>query len=116
MPLHIERHDRVALLTIDDAERKNALTLPLVDEIIAAFESLEHQDSIGAVVITGAGTAFCAGADTSALAAFSREETTAEERAEVQKIYDGFLRVLRSSLPTVAAVVFKLKVTCVGSV
>lgn len=104
MPLHIERHDRVALLTLDDPDRKNALSLPLVDEIIAAFDDFESDDSIGAVVITGAGTVFCAGADTSALAAFSSADATPEERAGVSKVYDGFLRVLRSTLPTIAAV------------
>ena len=104
MPLHVEMHDRVALLTVDDPERKNALTLPLVDEIISTFDSLEADDNVGAVVITGAGTVFCAGADTSALAAFSRDDSSDEERAQVAKVYDGFLRVLRSDLPTVAAV------------
>ncbi len=104
MPLHVERHDRVAVLTLDDAERKNALTLPLVDEIVTAFDDLETDDTIGAVVVTGAGSVFCAGADTSALAAFARDDSTDEERTQVAKVYDGFLRVLRSDLPTIAAV------------
>ena len=104
MPLRIDIHDRVALLTLDDPDRKNALTLPLVDEIISTFDALEADDEIGAVVMTGAGTVFCAGADTSALAAFARDDSSEEERAQVAKVYDGFLRVLRSDLPTVAAV------------
>ena len=104
MPLHIEQRDRVAILTIDDPERKNALTNPLVDEIVEAFDRIEHDDSIGAVVITGAGTVFCAGADTSALAAFSQAGASESDRAGVAKVYDGFLRVLRSTLPTIAAV------------
>ncbi len=104
MPLHVERHDRVALLTLDDPERKNALTLPLVDEIITTFDELEADENIGAVVITGAGTVFCAGADTSALAAFASDDASEADRAGVSKVYDGFLRVLRSSLPTIAAV------------
>ncbi len=104
MPLHIERRERVALLTLDDADRKNALTTPLVNEIIDAFDVLEIDDAIGAVVLTGAGTVFCAGADTSALAAFASDDSSPVERADVAKVYEGFLRVLRSDLPTVAAV------------
>ena len=104
MPLHVERRGRVAVLTLDDPDRKNALSIPLVDEIITTFDQLESDDEIGAVVITGKGSVFCAGADTSALAAFARDDSTEEERAGVAKVYDGFLRVLRSPLPTIAAV------------
>jgi enoyl-CoA hydratase len=63
--VHIDGH--VATVTLDDAERRNALTIDLVDEIVATFDALETGDTIGAVVITGAGPAFCAGADLSDL-------------------------------------------------
>jgi enoyl-CoA hydratase len=58
---------------------------------------------VGAVVLTGAPPAFCSGADTSSLGALSNAETDGDRRGVVS-IYEGFLRVLRSSLPTVAAV------------
>lgn len=103
MPLHVERRDRVAVLTLDDAERRNALTMPLVEEIVTAIDELEADAAIGALVITGAAPAFCSGADTSALGRFA-DTTDAEERGSIVTVYDGFLRVLRSSLPTVAAV------------
>ncbi len=55
------------------------------------------------MVLTGEPPAFCSGADVAALGSLSeqRDET---ERRQVTSIYEGFLRVLRSSLPTVAAV------------
>lgn len=94
--LHVERHDRVAVLTLDDPKRRNALSSQLVGEIGAAFDELEADDGTGAVVVTGAAPAFCAGADLGDLGSAGADE--------LQFIYDGFLRVARSPLATVAAV------------
>lgn len=92
---------RVALVTIDDPDRRNALTLPLVAEMTATFDAIEADDEVGAVVLTGAGPAFCAGADLSHLGS-GDDDTSAREG--LLAIYEGFLRVTRSPLPTVAAV------------
>ena len=89
-------HDAVATVTLDDPDRRNALSLDLVDELSTTFDWLETNDEVRAVVVTGAGKAFCAGADLSHLGA-SREEG-------LRAIYEGFLRVARCPLPTVAAV------------
>jgi enoyl-CoA hydratase len=86
----------VATLTLDEADRRNSLTLPMVTEIVAAVDALEADDAVGALVVTGAGSAFCAGADLGHLGA-SREEG-------LRNIYEGFLRIGRSTLPTIAAV------------
>jgi enoyl-CoA hydratase len=51
------------LVTIDDPERYNALTTGMVDELLAAFAALRVDRSVRAVVITGAGRGFCAGAN-----------------------------------------------------
>ena len=101
MPLHVNRHGRVAVLTLDDAERRNALTAPLVAEIMAAMDDIDADPEVGAIVVTGAAPAFCSGADVNALAAMANGT---EEPADVRDIYAGFLRVLDSPLPTVAAV------------
>lgn len=102
--VRIERRDRVALLTLDDPDRRNALSRPLVGDIVAALEELEADDDVGALVVTGAPPAFCAGADLSDLAARG-DDLDDEAAAEgLRAIYEGFLRVARSSLPTVAAV------------
>ena len=94
--LRLEHHDRVAVLTLDDPKRRNALSPGLVAEIGAAFDELEADDVTGAVVVTGAAPAFCAGADLGDLRTAGKDE--------LERIYQGFLRVARSSLPTVAAV------------
>jgi enoyl-CoA hydratase len=101
--VEVEQHDQVAVVRLVDRERRNAMTLPMVDEIVATFDALEADDTTGAVVVTGAPPAFCSGADVAALGALS-ERDSHEGRGEVRGIYEGFLRVLRSSLPTVAAV------------
>jgi enoyl-CoA hydratase len=92
----VDTERRVATLVLNAPERRNSLTLPMVAEIVAAFDELEGRDDVGAVVVTGAPPAFCAGADLGHLGE-SRE-------AGLRDIYEGFLRVGRSSLPSIAAV------------
>jgi enoyl-CoA hydratase len=99
VPLRVERRDRVAILTLDDPDRRNALSPELVDEIVAAMTAVEADDGIGALVVTGAPPAFCSGADVTAL-----KSMQGRDASEVRSIYDGFLSVRASSLPTVAAV------------
>ncbi len=95
-----ETHAGVATVTLADAERRNALTLPMVNEIVDLFDELEDDPAVGAVVVTGDGPAFCAGADLSHLS--SSADGGAE--AGLRAIYEGFLRIGRSPLPTLAAV------------
>jgi enoyl-CoA hydratase len=102
LPLHVERRDRVAVLTLDDPDRRNALTAGLVDEIVAAVNDLEGDETVGGLVVTGAPPAFCSGADVGSLAAMSSQ--SGGKDATLPSIYEGFLRVYRCTLPTVAAV------------
>jgi enoyl-CoA hydratase len=94
--LRSEIEDGVAVVTLDAPARRNALSLGLVDEIEAAFDAIESDPDVGAVVVTGAPPAFCAGADLSHLGSSQREG--------LSRVYEGFLRVGRSPLPTIAAV------------
>jgi len=102
--LHIDRHERVTVLTLDEPERRNALTAGLVADIVSAFDALEADPDTGAVVITGTAPAFCAGADLANLTALADTDREGNDPGAVREIYDGFLRVLDSPLPTVAAV------------
>jgi enoyl-CoA hydratase len=97
-----DRSGGVAVVTLDDPDRRNALDLAICDELIAAFDALEADDEVGAVVVTGAPPAFCAGADLSHLGASGRDDSGA--RRGLLAVYEGFLRVARSPLPTIAAV------------
>jgi len=55
--------DRVATITLDRADALNALTVPLKEELLAALARVGADPAFGAVVLTGAGRAFCAGQD-----------------------------------------------------
>lgn len=88
--------DRVATLTLNNPSERNTLTAPMVTEIVAAMDAIEADDGVGAVVVTGAAPAFCAGANLGNLA-----EAT---EGSLGSIYEGFLRIARSPLPTLAAV------------
>ena len=61
--LRLEVADRVATITLDRADALNALTVPLKEELLAALARVGADPAIGAVVLTGAGRAFCAGQD-----------------------------------------------------
>lgn len=92
----VEVADAVATLTLNNPDERNTLTAPMVAEIVAAMDAIEADTSVGAVVVTGNGPAFCAGANLGNLA-----EATDES---LGSIYEGFLRIARSPLPTLAAV------------
>lgn len=102
MPLHLDRHDAVAVLTLDDSERRNALSPEMVDAAIATMRALEADETVGAVVVTGAGSTFCSGADLGNLVALTDAE--GGDPTDVRAIYDGFLVFRDSPLPTIAAV------------
>ena len=59
----IDKADGVATVTLNRPTAMNALSRALRKELVAAFASLKQDDSIGAVILTGAGKAFCAGLD-----------------------------------------------------
>lgn len=86
----------VATLTLNNPDERNTLTAPMVAEILAAMDTIEGDSSIGAIVVTGTAPAFCAGANLGNLATASG--------SSLGTIYEGFLRIARSPLPTIAAV------------
>ncbi len=92
--VQVENH--VALITINDPERRNAVTAEISAGLRAAVDAAEANTDVHALIVTGAGKAFCAGADLTALG-----EATEDG---LRTIYDGFLAVADCTLPTIAAV------------
>jgi enoyl-CoA hydratase len=88
--------DGVATLTLNNPDERNTLTAPMVAEIIAAMDAIEADEAVGALVVTGTPPAFCAGANLGNLAE--------ADGTSLGTIYEGFLRIARSPLPTIAAV------------
>jgi enoyl-CoA hydratase len=94
--IRFERRDRVAVITVSDPARRNAMAVDLATDLVAAVRRAEQDDGIGAIVVTGEPPGFCAGADLSQLGA-SKDDG-------LRTIYQGFLAVAECTLPTVAAV------------
>ena len=94
--IEVTRRDRVAIITLNDPTRRNALNLQLCAELVEAVDAIEADAGLGAVVVTGNPPAFCAGADLSQLGESQRDG--------LKQIYSGFLRVASCTLPTIAAV------------
>ena len=92
-----EIEDGVATVTLNHPEVRNAVSLDMNRELDAAFDRLEADESVGAVVLTGTAPAFSAGANLDELLA-------ADDLKTLSSIYAGFLRVAHTPLPTVAAV------------
>jgi 2-(1,2-epoxy-1,2-dihydrophenyl)acetyl-CoA isomerase len=61
--LRLEVTDRVATITLDRPDALNALTVPLKEELLAALRQVGSDQAVRAIVLTGAGRAFCAGQD-----------------------------------------------------
>ncbi len=55
--------DRVLTITLNRPERLNAFTVQMAEDLIAAFNRASDDDAVGAIIVTGAGRAFCAGMD-----------------------------------------------------
>jgi enoyl-CoA hydratase len=92
--VHIDHN--VAVITINDPDRRNAVTAEISAALRSAVNAAEANQDVHALIVTGAGKAFCAGANLTALG-----EATEDG---LRVIYDGFLAVANCALPTIAAV------------
>ena len=99
----IERDGNVAVLRLTAADRRNALTVEMAADMIAACEAIDADAGIGAVVVTG-GAYFCAGGHRDMLAAAGRDPAAPEAFAGLTTVYRSFARVGELVPPTVAAV------------
>lgn len=99
--LRVEVDGPVATLTLDRPAALNALTVPVKVGLREALESIAADPSVRAVILTGAGRAFCAGQDLA-----EREEPDAAPLdVEVRERYNPIIRALRSmGQPVIAAV------------
>lgn len=94
----------VALLTLNAPERRNALTVAMAEQLVAACETLDSDHEVGAVVVRGEDGFFCAGGDRSTLDAAGRDPADPEVYAGLGAVYRSFARVGELEAPTLAAV------------
>src|SRR5256885_4899922 len=96
----VDREAPLAILRLNRPERLNAVSRELIEDVIGALDMLEADADVRAIVLTGAGRAFCAGADLA-------ERRTLDERAVMvhrKRVVALFDRVARCETPLVAAV------------
>jgi len=97
----------IATITLNRPEKLNAFTNTMLHEIIAALDKSDADDDVRAVIVTGAGRAFCAGADlSSGGATFSRGGSDVAGVDNVPRDGGGLvaLRIFDSKKPVIAAI------------
>ena len=102
-----EVSEQIATITLNRPDKLNSFTNRMLKEIIAAFDESDADDNVRAVIVTGSGRAFCAGADLS-----GRGETFAKGGSDVKAktgvMRDGgglvSLRIFESKKPVIGAI------------
>jgi enoyl-CoA hydratase len=114
--LRIEKAEGIATLTLNRPEARNALNRELRDAIRSAFAALEHDEAIGAVILTGAGAAFCAGLDLKELSQPGRDrgsDQPAESAHDIVQLIENFDRPVIGAINGVAVTGgFELALAC----
>ncbi|HEX7410185.1 MAG TPA: crotonase/enoyl-CoA hydratase family protein [Candidatus Binatia bacterium] len=99
--------ERIVTITLQRPEKLNAFTGRMCRELISAFERADADDDIRVVIVTGAGRAFCAGADLSeGGATFDSEVRGRDETLDTHRDGGGLvtLRIFESKKPVIAAI------------
>ena len=101
--IRFEPRGRVGLLTLDRPDRLNAISARMMDEIEAVLDAVTENDDLGAVVVHGAGRAFCSGYDLKDDAVTPSADAESW-RARLARDLDFLLRFWNLPKPTIAAV------------
>lgn len=104
--------DGIATVTLNRPEKMNSFTGQMRDDLVAVFDETDADDAVRVVIVTGAGRAFCAGADLSGGAKtfdYAAQGVAARERYRVGDVYrDGggvaTLRMFNSLKPVIGAI------------
>jgi len=101
--LRLERpRDGVALLVLDNPDQRNAMSEEMTASWVRAVDALAGDDTVRAVVVTGEGSAFSSGGNTSWLA--SEPDATVDRlRTRMIAFYRAWLSIRRLEVPTLAA-------------
>lgn len=102
--LRLERPaEGIALLTLDNPGRRNAMSEEMTESWVRAVDTLAADRSVRVVVVTGEGSAFCSGGNTDWIA--SEPDATVDRlRARMVPFYRQWLSIRRLEVPTIAAV------------
>ena len=98
-----ENGGQVRTITLNVRDKLNALSWPLLDELAAAIDETSADPEIRALVVTGAGRAFCSGADLNSLFG-DRTRPVEVLKENLLRVYGSFLGLRDLAIPTIAAV------------
>lgn len=101
--VHADVANGLAWITLDGPERRNALDADAARDLVAVCDAIDADANVGVAVITGAGRAFCSGADTDVLNAIRTSLPDAAYDG-LDVLYSGFRRFAGLTVPTVALV------------
>src|SRR5690349_17919096 len=96
----LERRDRIAVLTVNRPDKLNALSDDVIAELGSAIDEVRNDQSVGGLIVTGAGRAFVAGADIGELSS----QSAAEGKMRAERGQNVFRRFESSPKPVIAAV------------
>ncbi len=108
--LLIERTEHIVTLTMNRPDVKNAINMEMLCRLADAWKMIDDDPDVRCVVLTGAGSDFCAGADLDKLVARSMQNLPPEDefeeriRADYGVIFEGLLRNRQLKKPLIAAV------------
>jgi methylglutaconyl-CoA hydratase len=98
-------HDSAGTIVLNRPEKRNALNRELLTELDAAFQKFRREKAVRAIVLTGAGTAFCAGMDLGEMQATTHEtDSHSKWQEDAEQYRDLLLTMLRFPKPIIAAV------------
>lgn len=101
--VHVTVDDGLAVVTLDNVARRNALTLAMARELREALAALAADDAVGALVVRGAGGTFCSGIDTDVIEHL--DDPAADEPVRrATLVYGSFAALAEQPFPTFAAV------------
>lgn len=102
--LRLERSaDGVATLTLDLPDRRNMMSDEMTESWVAAIDEISGDKDVRAVVVTGEGSAFCSGGNTTWLAA-EPDASVDRLRTKMQAFYRSWLSIRKLEVPTIAAI------------
>jgi 2-(1,2-epoxy-1,2-dihydrophenyl)acetyl-CoA isomerase len=104
--MYIERttHDAVATITLNRPDKLNAFTGTMREDLLDALRSCDRDDAIRAVIITGAGRAFCAGGDVEFMSQLQAANDTSTFRTLLDAGRDVVLQIAAMSKPVIASI------------
>jgi len=100
----VEQVDAVLKITLNRPEKLNAYTPVMMGELIAAVTAANDDPSVGAILVTGAGRGFCAGADIEAVFSKGLQDDHQEQAPPRESRGTDWVQLVRESKPMVAAI------------